>query len=98
MCRNIKLLFNFEPPTSETEVQAAARQYVRKVTGMNRPSAANTAAFERAVADIAEITRRLVLADLQTQAEPRDRATEAARAKARGQTREARARAAPDPV
>jgi hypothetical protein len=79
-------------------VQAAARQYVRKVTGMNRPSAANTAAFERAVADIAEITRRLVLADLQTQAEPRDRATEAARAKARGQKREARARAAPDPA
>jgi hypothetical protein len=71
---------------------------VRKVTGMNRPSAANTAAFERAVADIAEITRRLVLADLQTQAEPRDRATEAARAKARGQKREARARAAPDPA
>lgn len=97
MCRNIKLLFNFEPPTTEDEVQAAARQYVRKVTGMTRPSAANTAAFERAVADIAALTRRLVLLDLQTQAEPRDRATEAARAKVRGQKRDARARAAPEP-
>lgn len=98
MCRNIKLLFNFEPPTTEEEVQAAARQYVRKVSGMTRPSAANTAAFERAVADIAEVTRRLVLLDLHTQAEPRDRATEAARAKVRGQKREARARGAVDPA
>ena len=92
MCRNIRPLFNFAPPTTEAEVQAAARQYVRKVTGMTRPSAANTAAFEAAVAEIAAVTRRLVLTELHTTAAPRDRDTEAAKAKVRGQQREARIR------
>ena len=73
MCRNIRLLHNFEPPSTEDEIGAAALQYVRKVTGMRAPSAANREAFERAVREVTEITRRLVLDELVTTAAPRDR-------------------------
>lgn len=90
MCRNIKLLFNFEPPATEAEIHASALQYVRKVSGVQVPSGPNAAAWERAVADITEITRRLVLDELQTRGAPRDREIEKQRAKERGQTRDAR--------
>lgn len=90
MCRNIKLLFNFEPPATEDEIRAAALQYVRKVSGVNKPSEANREAFERAVDEIAAITRRLVLDELETKASPRDRDTERERARERGREREAR--------
>lgn len=86
MCRNIRILFNFEPPATEDEIQAAALQYVRKVSGTVRPSAANTPAFERAVADIAAATRAL-LGELETKAPPRDREIEATKAKARSAQR-----------
>ncbi|HZQ80436.1 MAG TPA: DUF2277 domain-containing protein [Gaiellaceae bacterium] len=86
MCRNIKILYNFSPPTSEDEVQAAALQFVRKVSGMNKPSQANSAAFERAVADVAAVTSRL-LGELVTTAPPRDREVEAAKRKARSAQR-----------
>jgi hypothetical protein len=86
MCRNIKTLHNFEPPATHDEVHAAALQYVRKVSGYNKPSKANEAVFERAVAEIAHITRHL-LDDLVTQAPPRDRDVEAARARARAAVR-----------
>lgn len=86
MCRNIKTLFNFEPPVTEEEIQASALQFVRKLSGFTRPSQANRAAFDRAVADVTEVAHRL-LHSLETQAPPRDRAVEAARAKARGQDR-----------
>jgi hypothetical protein len=86
MCRNIKTLHNFEPPATHDEVHAAAVQYVRKVSGYNKPSKANEAVFERAVAEIAHITRHL-LDDLVTQAPPRDRDVEAARARARAAVR-----------
>jgi hypothetical protein len=82
MCRNIRTLYNFEPPTSHEEIHSAALQYVRKVSGMNKPSRANEAAFERAVATIAHATEHL-LADLVTTAAPRDREVEAERRKAR---------------
>lgn len=82
MCRNIRTLSNFEPPASDDEVHAAALQYVRKVSGQHVPSAANAAVFERAVRDIAHLTRHL-LDDLVIAAPPRDRAAEAAKAKAR---------------
>ena len=82
MCRNIRLLFNFEPPVTDDEVRAAALQFVRKVTGFNQPSKANEAAFESAVDDIAMVSRRL-LAALQTSAAPRNREEEAAKARAR---------------
>ena len=82
MCRNIRVLFNFEPPATEDEVRAAALQYVRKVSGQTQPSAANRAQFDEAVEQVAAVTRRLV-ADLVTTAEPRDRETEAAKARAR---------------
>ena len=82
MCRNIKTLFNFEPPATDEEVNAASLQYVRKVTGFNKPSKANEAAFYSAVEDIARITERL-LASLETAAAPKDREEEAATAKAR---------------
>ena len=82
MCRNIKTLHNFEPPATHDEVHAAALQYVRKVSGYNKPSKANEAVFERAVAEIAHITRHL-LDDLVTQAPPRDREVEAERARVR---------------
>ena len=86
MCRNIKTLYNFDPPTSSDEVHSAALQYVRKVSGMNKPSRANEAAFERAVHEIAHVTEHL-LADLVTTAAPRDREVEAARRKARAEER-----------
>lgn len=82
MCRNIRPLFNFEPPATEEEVRNAALQYVRKVSGFSRPSKANEAAFEAAVEEISASTGRL-LAALHSNAAPRDREEEAARAKAR---------------
>jgi hypothetical protein len=86
MCRNIKTLHNFEPPATEDEIAAAALQYVRKVSGSQKPSRANEAAFARAVADITAITARL-LDELVTTAPPRDRDVEAARARARAEKR-----------
>jgi len=82
MCRNIRPLFNFEPPASDEEVRAAALQYVRKVSGTQKPSGKNAAAFERAVEDIATITRRLV-DSLETSVPPKDRELEAEKARAR---------------
>ena len=76
MCRNIRVLYNFEPKTTSDEVHAAALQYVRKVSGMTKPSQANQAAFDRAVADVAHITAHL-LEDLVTTAAPKDREAEA---------------------
>ncbi len=93
MCRNIKLLYNFDPPVTEEEIHASALQYVRKVSGMQVPSAANRPAFDRAVAEVAEITRRLLVDDLKTTSRPRDRLVEAERARARGRARDARIRA-----
>ena len=90
MCRNIKTLHNFEPPATEEEVRAAALQYVRKVSGSQKPSKANEAVFERAVEEVAAITSRL-LAELVTAASPRDREVEAARARARAEKRFGRA-------
>jgi len=90
MCRNIKTLHNFEPPASEDEMQAAALQYVRKVSGSQKPSQANQAAFERAVAEVAAATTKLLDA-LVTSAPPRDRDVEAARARARAEKRFGRA-------
>jgi hypothetical protein len=86
MCRNIRTLHNFEPPASEDEVHAAALQYVRKISGSTKPSLANAEAFERAVDDVAEISRRL-LAELVTTAPPKDREVEAAKARERTQRR-----------
>ena len=86
MCRNIRILYNFEPPTTEDEVHAAAVQYVRKVSGMQKPSRANEAAFERAVEAVATATA-LLLGDLVTPAPPRDREVEAAKRKARSAER-----------
>jgi hypothetical protein len=93
MCRNIKLLFNFEPPATEDEIRASALQYVRKVSGMQRPTEANRAAFERAVEEVTQIAKRLVLEELVTTGAPRDRDTERERAKERGKQRDARMRA-----
>ena len=90
MCRNIRTLHNFEPPATTEEVQAAALQYVRKVTGTSRPSRANEAAFERAVAEVAAATQRLLEA-LVTGAAPRDREVEAAKARERSAARFGRA-------
>lgn len=86
MCRNIRVLYNFDPPTTSEEVQAAALQYVRKVSGMQKPSQANAAAFERAVHEIAHITGHL-LDDLVTTAAPRDREVEAERRRAKAVAR-----------
>jgi len=86
MCRNIRTLYNFEPPATEHEVHAAALQYVRKVSGSARPSQANEQAFDRAVDEVAQASRRL-LAELTTAAPPKDREVEAAKAKARARTR-----------
>lgn len=86
MCRNIKTLHNFEPPATKDEVHAAALQYVRKISGSTKPSAANQAAFDEAVHEIAHITRHLLDA-LVTPAPPRDRDTEAMRARARNEKR-----------
>ena len=90
MCRNIKRLYNFEPPATEEEIHASALQYVRKVSGMSKPSGANAEAFKRAVAEITAITRRLLLEELHTAAPKRDREVEAERARERGRKREAR--------
>ncbi|MEO6472906.1 MAG: DUF2277 domain-containing protein [Aeromicrobium sp.] len=86
MCRNIRTLHNFEPAATNDEVQAAALQYVRKVSGSTKPSKANEEAFNRAVAEIAHITGHL-LEDLVTTAPPKDREVEAAKAKARSEQR-----------
>ena len=86
MCRNIKTLFNFDPPVTEEETRAAALQYVRKITGFNKPSKANEAEFLKAVDEIAAISRNL-LTSLETNATPRNREEEAAKAKARAVAR-----------
>ena len=82
MCRNIKSLFNFEPPATEEEIRAASLQFVRKVSGFNKPSKANEAAFLAALDEIAAVTSTL-LSSLETNASPKDRTEEAARARAR---------------
>jgi hypothetical protein len=86
MCRNIRTLFNFEPPATDEEVRAASLQFVRKLSGFNAPSKANTEAFDRAIDEVAAAARRLV-DSLSTTAEPRDREEEAAKAKARSAER-----------
>lgn len=86
MCRNIKTLFNFEPPVTDDEVRAASLQFVRKLTGFNKPSKANEAAFYAAVDEIARISGNL-LGSLETSAPPRDREEYAAQAKARAERR-----------
>ena len=86
MCRSIKTLFNFEPPASEEEIRAASLQFVRKLSGFNGPSKANQPAFDRAVEEVAASARTLV-ASLVTNAEPRNREDEAARARARSAER-----------
>ena len=86
MCRNIRTLHNFEPPADEEEIRAAALQYVRKISGYTRPSKANEAAFERAVDAVAAVSRQL-LDELTTNAAPRDREVEAAKARARAAER-----------
>jgi hypothetical protein len=86
MCRNIKTLFNFDPPASDDEIRAAALQFVRKIAGFNAPSKANEAAFNTAIEAVFEAGHRL-LHDLETHAPPRDRETEAAKAKARSAQR-----------
>jgi len=86
MCRNIRTLFNFEPPADDAEIRAASLQFVRKLSGYTRPSHANEAAFERAVDEVAKAARTL-LASLVTTADPRDRAIEAERARARNRVR-----------
>jgi hypothetical protein len=86
MCRNIRTLHNFEPPATEEEVRASALQYVRKVSGYNKPSQANAEAFDRAVDAIADVTSEL-LAELVTSAPPKDREVEAAKRRARAEQR-----------
>ena len=86
MCRNIKTLFNFDPPASGDEIHASAVQFVRKLSGFNKPSQANAAAFDRAVEDVADAARRLIAA-LQTSAPARDREIEAEKARARSRER-----------
>ena len=86
MCRNIKTLHNFEPPATEDEIHASALQFVRKLSGFNKPSQANQEVFERAVAEISDAARRL-LTSLHTHAPARDRAVEAEKAKERSRLR-----------
>ncbi len=86
MCRNIRTLFNFEPPATEEEIRASSLQFVRKLSGFNRPSKANEAAFDRAVNEVADAARRLV-GSLVTNTGPRDRAVEARRAKEKSAAR-----------
>ena len=86
MCRNIKTLFNFEPPATDDEIHASAVQFVRKLSGFNKPSQANEAAFNQAVAEVSDAARRL-LTSLHTHAPARDRAMEAERAKERSRLR-----------
>jgi len=86
MCRNIKILFNFEPPASESEIRAASVQYVRKVSGFSKPSKANEVSFLAAVDEIAAATSKL-LSGLETKAPPKNRAEEAAKARLRAEQR-----------
>ncbi len=86
MCRNIKMLFNFDPPVTAEEIRAASLQYVRKISGFNKPSKANEAAFLAAIDEVASISNRL-LCSLETNAPPKSREEEAAKAKARGAER-----------
>ena len=86
MCRNIRTLANFEPPATDAEVRAAALQFVRKLSGMQRPSRANAEAFDRAVDEVAAVAERLLQA-LQTNAPPKDRAAEASKARTRAAKR-----------
>ena len=90
MCRNIRTLYNFEPPANEEEVRAASLQYVRKISGFTKPSQANEEAFQRAVEEITEASQRL-LDSLVTSAPPKDRETEAQKRKARSAERYATA-------
>ena len=86
MCRNIRPLYNFEPPATSEEVRAASLQYVRKISGFTKPSQVNQEAFDRAVEEIAHVSMHL-LQDLETNAPPKDREVEAAKARARAQQR-----------
>ena len=86
MCRNIKMLFNFDPPVTPEEIRAASLQYVRKISGCNKPSKANEAVFLKAVEEVAAVSSHL-LSSLETTAEPRNREEEAAKAKARSAER-----------
>ncbi|MET0614111.1 MAG: DUF2277 domain-containing protein [Thermoleophilaceae bacterium] len=86
MCRNIRTLHNFQPPATEDEIRASSLQYVRKISGFTKPSQANAEAFDRAVDEVAEVTRHL-LGELVTTAPPKDREVEAAKAKARSAAR-----------
>ena len=86
MCRNIKTLYNFEPPATDEEIRAASLQFVRKVTGFRKPSRINSRPFERAVEDVAAVVQGL-FEELETSAVPRDREVEAARARARAAAR-----------
>ena len=86
MCRNIKTLFNFEPPATEEEIRASAEQFVRKLSGFAKPSKANEEAFARAIDEVADVARRL-LASLETNAPARDREVEAMKARARAAER-----------
>ena len=86
MCRNIKTLFNFEPPATREEIHASALQFVRKLSGFNKPSQANAEAFNRAVGEVSDAARRLLSA-LETNAPPRDRAVEAEKARKRSRIR-----------
>jgi hypothetical protein len=90
MCRNIKTLFNFDPPATDEEIRAASLQFVRKLSGFNRPSKANEAAFDQAIEDVAAVARRLI-DSLVTTADPRDRDEVAAQARARAAVRFGRA-------
>jgi hypothetical protein len=86
MCRNIRTLHNFEPPATDDEIRAAARQYVRKISGFSKPSKANEESFERAVDAVAAVSAQL-LSELSTTAPPKDREVEAAKARARSEQR-----------
>jgi hypothetical protein len=86
MCRNIRTLFNFEPPATEDEIRASALQFVRKLSGFNKPSQANAAAFDLAVEEVSDAARRLLIS-LQTNAPARDRDVEAEKARARARER-----------
>jgi hypothetical protein len=88
MCRNIRTLYNFEPPATDDEVRGAALQYVRKISGFNKPSKANAEAFDRAVDEVADASRRL-LSQLSTTAAPKNREIEAMKARARAERRRA---------
>ena len=92
MCRNIKTLFNFDPPATDEEVRAASLQFVRKLSGFTAPSKANEAVFNRAIDEVADVARRLI-DDLETQATPKNREEEAQKAKARAAERFGTARA-----